>query len=296
MASRPGDTHVRLPPDHRFEPKASRNPAARGRARSAVPDDVPPGRAGECREALRRVTADLLPGSAAGDALAHVTWQHGLPDLDAIAVVDHTGERPVVVGTSSASVLEALGLEIRLGQGPVSACAATGEAVVCRDLRHDRRWTAFGRTADAPALPFRRWAVLPMGLPGERPVGSLVLAAVRPGIVTPAELATIGSLADRGSLTLTAHLGAGREARAVLAMDDVRVVAIAVGRLMEAHGLTEAEALTWLRDRQEATGTRLVDVATPVAEASPSAGPRGHGALADPAAHRRQADRPLADG
>ena len=188
----------------------------------------------------------------------------GLHGFDEVAVVDHLREAPEVVASSGPAVADAIAREALWGQGPATEAVGTGELVVCRDLEHERRWPAFARTALAGHLALRRWVAVPLGVPGEDAIGSVVLAAAEPGIVTPSELAVLGALADRWSLALTARVAAGREARAVVATDSVRVVGLAVGVLMASEGLTEPEALARVRVRSRAAGIRLVEAAVAV--------------------------------
>lgn len=220
---------------------------------------TPPGLTPDLRIALEHVTDSLVAGEGSG--LDGLTSLYGLESFDAVAVLDLSTRPPEVVAATCPAVETSLSAEGELGQGPVSTAADTGEPVVCRDLRDDHRWPAFRDDGMAGRVALRRWVVVPLGAPGEAPVGALVLAAAGPGIVTAPDLASIGVLADQACLVLTAQLGVGREARALLAMDDVRVVAIAVGRLMESRGLEEDEALAWLKVQAHTTGRRVADIA-----------------------------------
>ncbi len=216
----------------------------------------------EEREAIELVAADVVPEARELEAAPEPpTVRLGLPGFDEVAVVDHLHEAPEVVVASAPTVAGAVAREALWGQGPSTEAVGTGELVVCRDLEHERRWPAFARAALSGHLAFRRWVAVPLGVPGEDAIGSVVLAAAEPGIVTPSELAVIGALADRWSLALTARLASGREARAVVATDSVRVVGLAVGVLMASEGLSEPEALARVRVRSREAGIRLADAA-----------------------------------
>ncbi|WP_377644825.1 ANTAR domain-containing protein [Oryzobacter terrae] len=218
--------------------------------------------ASEEREAIDLVAADVVP--AAGESASRPeppTVRLGLPGFDEVAVVDHRAGSPEVVVTSAPGVAAALTVEACRGEGPSTEAVGAGELVVCRDLEHERRWPAFSGAVLGSRVALRRWVAVPLGVPGEAAIGSVVLASVAPGIVTPSELSVLGALADRWSLALTARLAAGREARAVVATDSVRVVGLAVGVLMASEGLSEPEALELLRGRSEESGSRLADAA-----------------------------------
>ncbi len=219
--------------------------------------------ASEERQALVLVGGEVVPEASAGSG-EPATVRLGLATFDAVAVVDHLHHGPEVVVASGPLLDDALALEARLGEGPSMQAVASGDLVVCRDLEHDRRWPRFATAALAGGLPLRRWVAFPLALPGEAALGSIVLAAAAPGIVTAAELAVVGALADRCSLILSTRVAAGREARAVLATDAVRVVGLAVGVLMATEGLSESEALARLRTRSHESGCPLSDTAVAV--------------------------------
>lgn len=231
----------------------------------------------EERRALDLVGQEVLHDEAGGTFDEPVTVHHGLPSFDALAVVDHTNGTPVVVAAGGPDLRAAVRVEALVGQGPATEAVLSREMIVCRDLERERRWPDFRATALERGLSLRRWVSVPLAVPGETAVGALVVAATTPGIVTPEQLATVAALADRCSLQLTAAVGAGREARAVLALDTVRLVGVAVGAVMATEEVSEAEALRRLRARGRRSGHRLVDVAAEVvAEHDPEAvdGPR----------------------
>ena len=216
----------------------------------------------EEREGLQVVGLEVVPERFRVDPSPEpATVRHGLPTFDEIAVVDHLHDVPEVVVASGPLIADAIAMEARWQQGPSSEAVGTHEMVVCRDLEHERRWPAFADATLGGHLALRRRVAVPLGVPGEAAIGSIVVAVGAPGIVTPAELAVLGALADRCSLALTARVAAGREARAVVATDSVRVVGLAVGVLMASEDLTEEQGLERLRERARAVGCRLADAA-----------------------------------
>lgn len=217
----------------------------------------------EGHRALELVARDVVPSDGDEERWADhpVPRSLGLPTFDEVAVVDHVGPVPRIVAASGPLVARAVALEGVTGDGPSCQAVASGETVVVRDLEHERRWSAFVDAAAAQELPLRRWVVVPLAVPDETALGSIVVVATDPGVVAPGDLAAVGGLVDRSTLRLLAHVAAGREARAVVALDSVRLVAMAVGVAMGTEGLTEAQALRALRSRSRRTGSRLVDAA-----------------------------------
>jgi GAF domain-containing protein len=219
----------------------------------------------EEHEAIAQVAGEVVPKEdLRGPAFEPSPARHGLTTFDEVAVVDHLTAEPRTVSASGPGLAEGVALEARLGQGPSIEAVSTGELVVCRDLEHERRWPAFTAAAIGGHLTLRRWVVVPLAVPGEDAIGSLVVASTEPGIVTPGELSLLGTLADRCSLSLTARLAAGREARAVLATDSVRLVGLAVGVLMATQGWCESRALARLRSRAEEDQVALAEAAVAV--------------------------------
>lgn len=214
----------------------------------------------EYREALDTVAREVVPDPASGGGLEGIC--HLLTGFVEIAVVDHTRPTPRVVVADGTEISRAIAVEARTGQGPSTDAIASGEAVVCRDLLHDRRWPRF--LGGLGEVGLRRWAAVPFGIPGEDCVGAIVVAAPDPGIVHPDELIALTSMAMRSSLDLTARVAACREARAVLAADRVRVVSLAVGLVMAREGVAEDVALERLRQRSRRSECRLVQTATSV--------------------------------
>ena len=218
----------------------------------------------ETREALQVVGREVVRCDDLRGDVRSPTDRLGLSAFDEVAVVEYLHGRLEVVVASGPCVEDEVALEARVGGGPSTDAVTSAELVVTRDLRNERRWAPAALACGAGRLGLRRLAAVPLRLPGEPVVGAIVLAGHAPGAITPDEVAAVGALADHSSLVLTARVARCRETRAVLSLDRMRLVSLAVGVMMASEGLAEGDALARLRTRSERSNCRLSETAVAV--------------------------------
>lgn len=220
----------------------------------------------EVREALLLVGRDVVGcDRPTGEDRRSPTERLGLPTFDEVAVVEYVHGRLEVVLASGRCIEDEVALESQVGAGPSTEAVTSAEMVVCRDLRAERRWPGMTfASCGRGGCGLRRLVVAPLRLPGEPVLGAIVLAGHRSGLTTPGEVASVRALAERSSLVVTARVSRCRETRALLALDRVRLVGLAVGVVMATEDLSERDALGRLRTRSRRSGSRLVETAVAV--------------------------------
>ncbi len=219
----------------------------------------------EVREALRAVASSIvMQDDREGEDARTPPQRLGLPSFDEVAVVEEVDGRLRVVAGSGPCIVAAVALETRLGRGPSTDAVRSGELVVSRNLGAERRWGERAHASTWRAVGLGRLVAAPLRVPGEPAVGAIVLAGRSPGIITADEVAEVSALAEHSSLMLTATVLRGREERAGLTLDQVRLVGMAVGVVMATEGLREGDALARLRSRSERAGSTLAETAAVV--------------------------------
>lgn len=187
-----------------------------------------------------------------------------LLDIPWAALTRPGTQRSVVfVATCGDAARQVARIAQRAGEGPCWQVHADGEPVVCPDLAHESRWTAYA-TAVLDQAPVRSAVGLPLCFAGEL-LGALLLYAERPGRFDASRLADALVVADQAALAL-AHVATRAKADNLeVALRTNREIAIAIGVVMDRMRITEQQAFDHLRQLSECGHVKLRDIATRIA-------------------------------
>jgi ANTAR domain len=147
------------------------------------------------------------------------------------------------------------------GSGPCLDALTPGSPSLSADLAVEQRWLGF--SAAAVRAGVRGVLSCRLGL-GESTLGSLNLYATEAGAFGPDSVPEAAAYARQAAVALIRAAEQEDSAQLRKAVSVVPATGLAVGLLMQARHLTEAEAFDLLRWTSQRTGRPLHDVATDV--------------------------------
>jgi GAF domain-containing protein len=169
--------------------------------------------------------------------------------------VNRDGECRTMAASDDA-VRTANALQNELGEGPCHDPDRTEHVVVCHDLRHDDRWSAWGPRIHAELGVTSSMSVMIWS--GPRYYGTLSLYADQAGAFEPDDLATIQVLAAH----LAVSLAAAREIEGLgIALHSRTVIGQAAGILMERLSVDADQALAYLKRVSSHENRKLIEIA-----------------------------------
>ena len=178
----------------------------------------------------------------------------------ACAIVWQDGER-AAAAASHPDAAELADLEFRIGQGPLTAAAARGSPVTCRDTLAESQWQTWA--ADALRRGIRSAACLPRCNP--RTTLVLGLFGVRPAVVSGGTVAIADLLARLGGTAFANAFAYDEAQRTATQMRDSAaaraVTDQAKGILMHALGCDAASALGFLRRESQRRPLKVTEIA-----------------------------------
>lgn len=147
------------------------------------------------------------------------------------------------------------------GSGPCLDALRPGPPSLSADLATEQRWAGFSAAAVRAGVR----GVLSCRLAlGEGTLGSLNLYATEPGVFGPDSIPEAAAYARQAAVALARAGEREDSAQLRRAVSVVPVTGLAVGLLMQARHLTEAEAFDLLRSTSHRTGRPVHDIATDV--------------------------------
>lgn len=208
--------------------------------------------AGALTEAARSVEAS----GSVPEMLAHIA----AAALASIPGFEHVGISTVEKGgridtrASTDQVVHDLDdLQYSLGQGPCVDSLRTAHVVVAEDIRHDRRWPAYVERAVAEH-GLRSQLALRLFLDDQGTLGSLNLYSCQHDAVDP----EAESVAEVFAAYAAVALGHAREVdQLTRALESSRVIGIAMGLVMQRHGLSREHAFGFLAETSSHANVKL---------------------------------------
>lgn len=180
---------------------------------------------------------------------------------EASIVLVHARDRVETAAATSDQVGRAHALEIELDEGPCRELARGGrEGLIVADLAADDRWPRWAAAVLDSGL--RSVVCVPLETATRRH-GALTVYAPTPDAFDAEDLAIATIFARHASVALAAAQESDGLHRA---MDGRKVIGIAMGRLMERHGIDADRAFEVLRRYSQAHNIKLRVVAHAVAE------------------------------
>jgi GAF domain-containing protein len=149
-------------------------------------------------------------------------------------------------------------LQHAAGGGPCVEAMETDRPSRSADLATESRWRPFAAAAGAAGI--RSVLSCPLSVGAER-LGSLTLYAAAPGVFGPRELAAGSAYAALAAAALARAADREQVTQLQQAVASNRVIGTAIGMLMQARRISEAEAFDLLRVASQHSNRKLRDIA-----------------------------------
>ena len=168
--------------------------------------------------------------------------------------------------SSDPAAARADALQYEVGAGPCVDAVLEDHVLVVEDLEHDRRWPEFAARAReevgiAGVLAYR------LTLQSDSPaIACLNAYSDTVGALDDASVATGLVLATHASLLVSVVLDRERAHHLERALRSNREIGVAMGVLMQRHGLSREQAFDVLRVASQDSNRRLADLAVEVAD------------------------------
>lgn len=220
----------------------------------------------ELAEAMRSLSVDVEASDDSSlERLVETAAAH-IPGVRWASVTTLRAGRFRTEASSDPAAARADAVQYDVGAGPCVDAALEEHVLVVEDLEHDGRWPEFAARAReevgvAGVLAYR------LTLQSDSPaIACLNAYSDTVGAVDEASVATGLVLATHASLLVSAVLDRERAHHLERALRSNREIGVAMGVLMQRHGLSREQAFDVLRVASQDSNRKLADLAVEVAD------------------------------
>ena len=157
-------------------------------------------------------------------------------------------------------------LQYEIGSGPCVDAALEDSVYVTGDVTKGPRWTGWGQRVSAELGVHSVFAQRLHLLDDSDLIASLNIYSDRPSAFDERGVGLGLVLATHAALILSTTIATDRAANLRRALDSNREIGVAMGVLMQQHGITREQAFDLLRVASQDSNRKLADVATDVAD------------------------------